>query len=139
MERRDYLVDELNRAGRVLAAILSRILQQPTQGLTLADAAAQTLKDELDWDLPASLDLPEEAFLPHLLQDKNLDDQQLGMLTELLERLGDALPASDLRDQRRRYHARALQICMHLDQYSRLYSFDRAARMDRLKASLGLE
>ncbi len=139
MERRDYILDELNRAGRVLANLLSGITGQPTQGITVAEATTATLQDELDWDLAASLSLPEETFITHLIDDKGFDDQQLGMLSQLLEALGDSITQPEQAEMKRRYYARALHICAHLERHSRVYAFDRAARMERLMEMLSLD
>jgi hypothetical protein len=139
MEGRDYLLDELNRAGRVLANILSRITGQPTQGITVAETTTAALQDELDWDLAASLSLPEETFIAHLTDEKGFDDQQLGMLSQLLEALGDSITQPEQAEMKRRYYARSLHICAHLERHSRIYSFDRAARMERLMEMLSLD
>lgn len=139
MERRDYLLDDIQRTGRVLAELLSRLMGRQAKGVVVVEAAAQTLQNELGWDLEASLALPETEFIPHLTQDKGLDEQQLGMLAELLEGLGDALDTTEEREVQCRYYARALHIHDFLLHNARLYAFDRPARIARLMAALSLD
>ena len=139
MEGRDYILDELNRVGRVLANILSSITGQPTQGIAVAETTTAALQDELDWDLAASLSLPEETFIAHLVEEKGFDNQQLGMLSQLLEALGDSITQPEQAEMKRRYYARSLHICAYLERNSTVYSYDRTARMERLMEMLSLE
>lgn len=70
MQNRDLLKDEIERVGKVLAKILSEILglQSSNNANDGIEITNQQLKDELDIDVAAMLELPKNALQDFLIK-----------------------------------------------------------------------
>ncbi|MDA7501726.1 hypothetical protein N8482_00465 [Chitinophagales bacterium] len=84
--QRDILMDEINRLGQVMGAILARLIgKRDGAGLKSGyNFTAEALKSELDWDLAAVLALPKEEFANRYFKKGERFDYAMEQLAHLL-------------------------------------------------------
>lgn len=130
MERRDVLLDEIERMNRFLAKVLGRLLG--TDGGNdnqLIDLAEEQLKEELNLDLPILIMLSNEEFITALNKNKTLKKDHLEKLGDIIFEIGQRKYS----EQKNSYTEKALFIYEKILFNSKNYEVDLANKIDRIK------
>ena len=138
MEKRDYLLDQIESFGRGLAQLLAQVLRTSGPGKTefLIDETSQTLKDELDLKLSDLMAIPPQDFVRVLTEEKKVREQDLSLMADLFYELADGLEAPDHSVLRTQLFHHALALYEHLDRTSTTYSFERPHKIGHIQAYL---
>lgn len=130
MEQQDYLKKQIDQLGQVLAKILSDLLGlknkgQINNGIELTN---QTLKTEIDFDIQELLDIPTDDFVNTLKKQKNLTNDNLAKLAEIL-----LLIADNGQTDNKKLYEKCLTIYEYLEKAENIYSLDRQWKIERIK------
>lgn len=130
MEQQDYLKKQIDQLGQVLAKILSDLLGlknkgQINNGIELTN---QTLKTEIDFDIQELLDIPTDDFVNTLKKQKNLTNDNLAKLVEIL-----LLIADNGQTDNKKLYEKCLTIYEYLEKAENIYSLDRQWKIERIK------
>ena len=133
MEQRDYLKKQIDQLGQVLAKIFSDLLGLKNSGQINAglEITSQALKNELDIDIQALLDIPTDNFIDTLTSQKNLTNDNLDKLAEIL-----LLIADNRQDDNKKLYEKCLTIYEYLEKVENIYTLDRQWKMKRIKNEL---
>jgi hypothetical protein len=136
MEQRDYIQKQIDQLERVLAKLLSSLLNLKSQGkinkaMKMVD---QNLKKELDLDVQAIMAIPTENLIEILKDKKNLNIENLGSLADILFLLGASHPAKGAKSEI--LFKQCLTIFEYLEKLETTYSFERHQRMEHIKTML---
>lgn len=133
MEQRDYLKKQIDMIGLVLGKLLSDLMGMRSTGkLSVGiETTKQSLKTELDIEIDKLIDMPNHEFIHFLQITKNYENENLSKLAEIL-----LLMADNTEDEQRskKLYEKTLIIFEHLQQTDNVYSFDRKAKIDRIKS-----
>ena len=91
MEQQDYLKKQIDQLGQALAKIFSVMLGLKNNGQINAgiEITNQSLKTEIDLDIENLLDIPTEDFINTLITQKNITNDNLDKLAEILLLIAD--------------------------------------------------
>ncbi len=133
MEQRDYLKKQIDQLGQVLAKIFSDLLGLKNSGQINAglEITSQALKNELNIDIQALLDIPTDNFIDTLTTQKNLTNDNLDKLAEIL-----LLIADNRQDDNKKLYEKCLTIYEYLEKVENIYTLDRQWKMKRIKNEL---
>jgi hypothetical protein len=136
MQQEDYLKRQIDQLGRVLGKVLADLLGlkstgQLTQG---TEAASQTLKSAIGLDIGDLASIPALEFVETLQKSGKLNDDNLETLAEIMLIVAEDSdqPGAD-REYVKQLYERSLLLYEYLDQASSLYSYDRHARINRIR------
>lgn len=133
MEERDYLKKQIDQMGQVFAKMLSSLLGlknngQVNEGLEMTN---QTLKKELDFTIQELIDLPTDELIEYLTAQKNLTNENLDKLSEIL-----LFYAENSQVEKEKLYNRCLTIYEYLDSVESIYSLERQWKIQRIKNQL---
>ncbi|HLU87542.1 MAG TPA: hypothetical protein VKZ44_07275 [Taishania sp.] len=133
MERQDYLKKQIDLLGKILGKILSDLLGLKNsgninQGLEITN---QTLKAELDFDIQDLLDIPTDQWIETLIKQKNISNNNLEKLAEIL-----LLIADNQRDNNKNLYEKCLTIYQYLETTETVYTLDRQWKITHIKNEL---
>lgn len=133
MEQRDYLKKQIDQLGQVLAKIFSDLLGLKNSGQINAglEITSQALKNELNIDIQALLNIPTDNFIDTLTTQKNLTNDNLDKLAEIL-----LLIADNRQDDNKKLYEKCLTIYEYLEKVENIYTLDRQWKMKRIKNEL---
>lgn len=133
MEQQDYLKKQIDQLGQALAKIFSDLLGLKNNGQINAglEITNQTLKNELDFDIQDLLDIPTDKFIDTLTTQKNLTNDNLDKLAEIL-----LLIADNRQDDNKKLYEKCLTIYEYLERVENIYTLDRQWKMNRIKNEL---
>jgi hypothetical protein len=135
MEKRDYLLDQINVFAKALASVMSRLMgtADRIEVLVLRKELDEALKTRLDLDLEALLALPMAELEHRLWGETPLDLDEMDQLAYLLDEVAE----KDYDMDRKAAQALALKLWLHVRLHSNTYSFDREARIQHLESAVG--
>ena len=130
MEQQDYLKRQIDQLGKVLAKIFSYLLGlknsgQINEGLEITN---KTLKNELNFDIQNLLDIPTDDFVNTLKEHKNLANDNLGKLADILLLIADNAQADN-----KKIYEKCLAIYEYLEKAENIYTIDRQWKIERIK------
>lgn len=136
MEKRDYLLLEIEKIGQMLNMIISKLTGRDNGTTTnterVLEETATTLKDEFDFDLNAFLKMGQQDSLKYMSNFKSFDTNNIELLAQILVRLrtmkgiyGDNL-----------YLEKALMLYEYCSEKDKTFSFDRENKILEIKAIL---
>jgi hypothetical protein len=133
MEERDYLKKQIDQMGQVFAKMLSSLLGlknngQVNEGLEMSN---QTLKKELDFTIQELIDLSTNELIEYLTVQKNLTNENLDKLSEIL-----LFHADNSQVEKEKLYKRCLTIYEYLDSVESIYSLERQWKIQRIKNQL---
>jgi hypothetical protein len=139
MEQEDYIKRQIDQLGYILGKILTHLFGLKTQG-QITDGIGVVnpiLKNELNLTVDELISIPAEKFIYTLAEYKNLNDENLGSLAEILIFLADELNSNG-RDQEKmkRLYQKSLMIFEHIEETGSIYSYDRHLKIEKLKITL---
>jgi len=136
LQQEDFIKRQIDQLGRVLGKILADLFGLKTQGLVSEgiEAADQTLKNELDLNIDDLTSIPTEKFIKTLQEGKKLSNDNFDKLADILFLIAEELEHQDPdNEKKKKLYERSLTIYEHLDKTSSTYSFDRHAKIEKIK------
>jgi hypothetical protein len=135
MEKRDYLLRQIEQLGQVLALMLARLLnlkQVPPSGLSLEEIK-QVYNNELDLTLDLILQTPKEEIIEILKSRIKFIDHQLEEMAGIISETADILDSCGQTDEARDLWEKSIYIFEYLQENTGTYSLERALKISRLK------
>lgn len=136
MERRDYLMDQINEIGLFIAKLLGRLhqLEQEKEDQLLSEAK-DALSVQFGWELEELLFMENSAFIG-LMEDNLLAHDHYEKLAEVFHVLGDHALEHQTLLRKELYYQKALWLLKYVDRQSSNYSMDRRDRIALLEVKL---
>ncbi|MFT3793189.1 hypothetical protein [Flavobacterium sp.] len=132
MQRRDYLDQQIEQLGRVLAQLLSEAIGFKNRSSEATDCVNAVLQKELGWDTDDLLEIPETQWIETLLATGKFNSANLESFADLLlwqeKRTDDA--------KRNKLLRKCLLIYEHIDKADRIFSAERQAKITSIRQKL---
>jgi hypothetical protein len=134
-EKRDYLMQQIEQLGQVLAQLLAYLIGLKGGGSTSLslEEIRQVYDDRLNLPLDLILDTPKEKIIQLLTEKVKYMDRHLEKMADVLQETGDLfatggdqVSATDLREK-------ALLILIHLQDHDNAFSMERMQKIAMLK------
>ncbi len=135
MERRDYLIHQIQEMGAFLARLILRLQKKEHQPSAHLKAVSAELENELSLRLDDVLFLEDQAF-SDVLEEKLLSDANLVQFAWLLEQLGDVALQDEIFLRRQMYYHKALVLLEYVEQKSQNYSMERQQKIADIRMKL---
>lgn len=139
MEKRDYLIDQIEQLGQALARIFSKLKDIRNQGKVpeATEMTSLSLKSELNLDLDELLAIPTDEFVIRMKEDKKFNYANLEILADILLHLADETAGSNPDStQNLNLYNKALKVYSYLNERDLTYSFERQAKTERIESLL---
>ncbi len=137
MEKRDYLMDQIEQLGRALAMIYSKLQGFRNEGKVpeSIELTSLSLKTELDLDLDELSAIPAGDFVSRMKEDKKFNYANLEILADILLHIADDINQSDPDSREGRdFYNKALKVYNYLNERDLTYSFERQAKIERIES-----
>ena len=134
MERRDYLIHQIQVMGAFLARLIFRLKKEHLPSAKFKAVSAE-LEGELSLKLDDVLFMEDEAFVD-VLEEKLLSDENLVQFAFLLEQLGDMALEYETFLRQQVYYHKALVLLEHVEQKSQNYSMERQQKIAEIFTKL---
>ncbi len=130
MERRDFLLDQIEQLGKVLGKILEGFFNQkePDKINEAAKTAEVQLKEQLDMDVNQMLNATESE-LANYVNQRNLKAEHIDVLANYFNTI--AINSSSLK-----HYQTALSLLNIADNIAKTTTFARIAFVEKLKESI---
>jgi len=135
MEKQDYLQRQIDQLGKVLGELLGKITgngKNPDASETIEEVS-QVLRENIDCDIEALLNIPEEDFIDQLTKNRLLNDSNLEILADLLVEV-----AKHHSSNKKGLFKRALIMYEYLERSNKTFSFTRNQKIESAKEALSL-
>jgi hypothetical protein len=136
MEKRDYLMDQIEQLGQALAQIFSKLFGPSNQGKVpeAIEMTSRSLKTELDLDLSEISSIQTGDFIITLQEDKKLNLSNLELLADILLQVADATYIENLEtEDSLNLYSKCLEIYSYLNERDLTYSFERESKIARIQ------
>ena len=137
MERRDYLISQIQEIGLFLAkliGVLKKKEEDREEDQLLADAR-DAIVVEYGWDIDEVLFLGDASFIS-LMEENLLANENLEKMAFVLELLGDHALEHQTLLRKELYYQKALLLLNYVDRKSQTYSMERRDRIVQINAKL---
>ena len=137
-EKRDYLMQQIEQMGQVLAQMLAYLLGIKGRGsasLSLEEMRQQ-FDDRLNLPLDLILDTPREKIIELLTGKVKYMDRHLEKMGDVLNETGDLYLSAGHEKSAEDLWAKALQIYEHLQETDKSFSMERMQKITRLHERL---
>jgi len=126
MERRDYIVDEIQKFGQMVMALLGKLVkkrksQQYDFNLSMADLEFES---ETGFSLKMLIEMDSKSLNAFLDKHYELNPENVELLADVLIEISD-----DPGINTRMSLARAMELLKIIDERSKTYSAERAGKM----------
>ncbi len=137
MERRDYLMSQIEEMGLFLARLIGRLKtkKRESEDVQVMEDASNALSIQFGWDLEELLFLDNQSFIG-LMEDNLLADDHYEKMATIFELLADCAPDNQTLLRKELYLYKALLLLEHLEFRSSTYSMERQNRISRLQTML---
>jgi hypothetical protein len=139
MEKRDYLIDQIEQLGQALALIFSKLMGFRDQGKVpeAIEMTSLSLKTELNLDLDELSAIPTDDFVSRMKEDKKFNYSNLELLADILLHIADDIRITNPDSkQDLNLYGKCLRIYKYLDDRDLTYSFERQAKIEQIESSL---
>ena len=139
MEKRDYLMDQIEQLGHALAQIFSKLFGLSEQGKVpeAVEMTSQSFKTELDLDLMEISSIPTGDLINTLQKDKRLNHSNLELLANILLLVADEnCTENPENEEGLNLYGKCLEIYSHLNERDLTYSFERESKIARIQSIL---
>jgi len=136
MEKRDYLMDQIEQLGQALAQIFSKLFGLSERGKDpeAIEMTSQSLKSELDIDLSEISSIPTDEFIITLQENKKLNHSNLELLANILLLIADEnCTENPENEEGLNLYGKCLEIYSHLNERDLTYSFERESKIARIQ------
>lgn len=137
-EKRDYLMQQIEQMGQVLAQMLAYLLGLKGTGsasLSL-DEIRQQYEDNLNLPLDLILETPDENIIQLLTEKVKYMDRHLEKMADVLSETGNQYEESGDHEIASELWKKALIIYTHLQDTDNTFSIERMQKISRLQDSL---
>ncbi len=134
MERRDYLIHQIQEMGAFLARLILRLKKEHQPSAQLKTVRAE-LECELGLELNDVLFLEDSSF-NEVLEEKLLSHENLVQFACLLEQLGDVALEDETFLRQQIYYHKALVLLEYVEQKSQNYSMERQQKITNIRMKL---
>ena len=134
MERRDYLIHQIQEMGAFLARLILR-LKEAHQPSAQLKAVRAELERELGLKLNEVLFLEDSSF-NEVLEEKLLSHGNMEHFASLLEQLGDVALEDETFLRQQIYYHKALVLLEYVEQKSQNYSMERQQKIADIRMRL---
>ncbi|WP_147377154.1 hypothetical protein [Mangrovibacterium diazotrophicum] len=138
MERRDYLMDQINELGLFIAKLLGRLRnmeQEQEEGDLLLAEAKDALVVQFGWELEDLLFMDDAAFIG-LMEENLLAEDHYEKLAEVFHVLGDHALEHQTLLRKELYYEKALCLLKYVDKQSSNYSMMRRDKIVALEVKM---
>lgn len=137
MERRDYLMSQIEEMGLFLSRLIGRLYKrkQDNEEEQVMEDARNALSVQFGWDLEELLFLNNESFIS-LMEENLLADDHYEKMASVFEFLGDYVPDNKTILRKELYLRKALLLLEHLEFKSCTYSIERQDRIAQINIAL---
>jgi hypothetical protein len=139
MEKRDYLMDQIEQLGQALALIFSKLYGLKSQGKVpeAIEMTNQSLKNELNLDIAELSAIATDDFVLTLKEEKKFTYSNLERLADILLLIADESEGyKTMNDQSLNLYAKCLSIYNYLNESDLTYSFERQSKIERISSML---
>ena len=139
MEKRDYLMDQIELLGQALAVIFSKLMNYRNQRKVpeAIEMTSLSLKTELSLDLDELLAIPTDDFVSRIKEDKRFNYANLELLANILLHIADETASSNPGSiQHPNLYGKALKVYKYLNERDLTYSFKRQSKIERIEGLL---
>ncbi len=137
MERRDYLVSQIQEMGAFLAKLLGllqkKAVEQEEEQFTAV--ARDALSVHFGWDLEELLFLDDSSFIS-LMEDNLLADQHYEQLASIFEFMGDQCHGRGTLLRKELYLKKALLLLEYVQYRSSTYSMELEEKIMQIKVRM---
>ena len=137
MERRDYLVSQIQEMGSFFAKLLGRLqkdVQDGEEDLLLMEAR-DALSIQFGWDLEELLFLDNSSFIS-LMEENLLAVDHFEKMAAIFELLGESDSGKRTLLQKELYFRKALTLLEHIEYKSSTYSMERRDRIAQINLKM---
>jgi hypothetical protein len=135
MERRDYLLHQIQEMGAFLVRLILRLKKKEHQPAAAIQKVSSELEEELDLVLKDLLFLEDEAFV-ELLQEKLVLLENMEQFASLLEQLGDVALVDETFLRQQLYYHKAIVLLDFTERESQSFSMERQDRIAGLRLKI---
>jgi hypothetical protein len=138
MERRDYLMRQIEQLGQVLAQMLARLLgiKQKGGGGLVFEELMQTYKSELDIDLEELIRVPEDDLISFLISKNKYFENHLDIMADILHETAENYFKHERLDEGKTLLKKAVKILEYLQTTGKDYSMDRMLKIGNYNKTL---
>ena len=135
MEKRDYLMQQIEQLGQVLAQMLAFLLGIKNKGEAVLslDEIRQTYRDQLDISIELVLETPAEDLIKVLTGKVEFLDSHLDKMGDILKETADLYHHADEEESARELYKKALFIFEQLQASGSAFSMERMDKIGQLK------
>jgi hypothetical protein len=138
MEKRDYLIQQIEQLGQVLARMLSFLLGIKNKGEAAfrLEEIRKTYRDQLDLSIELVLETPAENLIEMLTGKVEFLDSHLDKMGDILKETADLYHLAGEEEYAPELYAKALLIYEHLQASGNAFSMERMNKITELKTIL---
>lgn len=133
MERRDYLLQEIEKIGLLLRMILNKITSRAENGAISLENQFEEEKElvlnGMGFDLDKFLSLKASEIGEYLLNFNAIRGANIELLADVLTEMG----MNDKSKSSNAYLEKALMLYEHCSSLDKTYSFDRESKINEIK------
>jgi len=139
MERRDYLMDQINELGLFIAKLMGRLskMVEDDQEDQLQHDANDALTVQFGWELEELLFLEKTGFIK-LMEENLLAEEHYEKLSDVFSLLGDHALEHETLLRKELYYQKALWLLNYVDHHSSNYSMERRSKIVDLEIKMNL-
>ncbi|WP_163707324.1 hypothetical protein [Mangrovibacterium lignilyticum] len=137
MERRDYLMDQINEIGLFIAKLLGRLRLHELENEEdqMLSEAKDALTVQFGWELEDLLFMENAPFIS-LMEENLLAEQHYEQLSEVFHLLGDHALEHQTLLRKELYYQKALWLLQYVDRQSSDYSMVRRDKIVNLEVKI---
>ena len=138
MEKRDYLMQQIEQLGQVLAQMLAFLLgiKNKGQALLSLEEIRETYRDQLDISIELVLETPAEDLIEVLTGKVEFLDSHLDKMGDILKETADLYHLAGEVQSAEELYKKALLIFEHLHASGNAFSMERMDKIRQLKTTL---
>jgi len=139
MEKRDYLMRQIEQLGQVLAQMLAWLLgiRQKGGGSLGLEELMQTYKSELDIDLDELIQIPVDELIMFLKNRYKYNDNHLETMADILHETAENYFKNERMEVGKNLLRKAITILVYLQDSGKDYSMDRMLKIENYNKALG--
>ena len=135
MEKRDYLLHQIQEMGAFLARLVTRLRKKGQEQSEQMATVVNELESEVGLDMDKLLFLDDEGFIS-VLKEKLLSIDNFENFSELLEQLGDMALNNETFLRQQIYYTKALLLLNFMEENSQNYSMERQEKIVQIRLKL---
>lgn len=141
MEQRDYLMRQIEQAGKVLAKVMADLTGLKNQGKLHEgiEQAEQSLRDEMDLSIENLTGIPLDQMIHALMEKEHMFAENFEQLADLLVEVAEGYGQQGSLEKSKALYQRALALYEYVDEAGSAFSFNRHSKMQKIKELLQQE